>query len=119
MPPARRTSSTAQPTKPKFSVSALKAEVERHPFEFEHGGRDWAMAHAQDLNVWQINDLVDEVGTGKTTDAIVAMFKAALGDQWAEFSRIPLATWQLNELAQAYGEHCGINMGESKDSAAS
>jgi hypothetical protein len=121
MPPARRTNTATKPTatKPKFSVSALKAEVELVPFEFEHGGKDWVMAHAQSLSVWKIDELVDGTGTGKNTDAIVAMFQAALGDQWAEFSQIPLAGWQLNELAGAYGEHCGINMGESKDSAAS
>lgn len=119
MPPARRTPSTKTSTKPKFSVSALKAEVELVPFEFEHGGRDWVMTHAQALNVWQIDDLIAGVGTGMNTDAVTAMFKAALGDQWAEFSQIPLAAWQLNELAGAYGEHCGISMGESLDSAAS
>lgn len=121
MPPARRTTAaTTKPTtKPKFSVSALKPEVEREPFEFEHGGKDWVMVHSQDVDVWQINNLIVESGAKTNNDSIVAMFKGALGDQWPEFSRIPIAAWQLEELAKAYGEHCGVNLGESKGSATS
>lgn len=121
MPTARRTTATTTKpaTKPKFSVSALKPEVERLPFEFEHGGKDWVMLHSQDVDVWQINNLIVESGATTNTDAIVAMFKAGLGDQWPEFSQIPIAAWQLNALATAYGEHCGVNLGESEGSATS
>lgn len=115
MPPARRTNTAT--TKPKFSVSALKPEVEYEPFPFEHGGQDWLMLHTQDVDVWQINNIVTESGATNNTDAIVAMFQGALGDQWAEFSKIPLKPWQLNELAKAYGEHCGVDLGESEGSA--
>lgn len=117
MPPARRTNTAT--TKPKFSVSALKPEVEREPFEFEHGGKDWSMLHTQDVDVWQINNLVTESGAKTNNDAIVAMFRGALGNQWSEFSQIPLAAWQLEELAKAYGEHCGVDLGESEGSATS
>ncbi len=114
MPPARNTKATAAATtKPKFSISALKSENDRTPFVFEHGGRDWSMVHSQDLDVWQLNNLVEAASGTTNTDAVAAMFRAALGDQWAEFSKIPLAAWQLNELAGAYSEHCGISMGES------
>jgi hypothetical protein len=121
MPTARRTpaAGTKPTTKPKFSVSALKPEVEHEPFPFEHGGKDWVMVHSQDVDVWQINNLVTDGGGATNTDLVAAMFRAALGDQWAEFSSIPMAAWQLEALSQAYGEHCGVDLGESEGSATS
>ncbi|MFC5187136.1 hypothetical protein [Actinomadura harenae] len=98
-----------------FNLNTVQKEVELRPWRVVWGpeNKRWTFAHMQELDTW---DLIAAAGKGDNA-ATIEMFKAALGpDQFREFRKIPLPQWAAEELFNAWGEHCGVDVGESSGS---
>ena len=96
-----------------FNLDQVAAEVRQDPFRVHFGGRRFEFAHMDTLDVWQ---LVAGAGQGEV-GSLIAMFKAALGeDSYKEFRKIPLPQKAANDLFEAWGEFCGVDVGESEGS---
>ncbi|GGP56060.1 hypothetical protein [Streptomyces abikoensis] len=96
-----------------FNLDAVQAEVDLSPWRVHWAGRRWEFAHMQALNVWE---LVEAAEAGDT-QAMVGIFKAALGGQWQDFHATPLPQYKLRALFDAYRRHSGLEPGESGASA--
>ncbi|WP_030670705.1 hypothetical protein [Streptomyces rimosus] len=92
-----------------FNLDAVEAEVELRPFRFHWKRRRWEMEHLQGLDVWGLMEAAEQGETG----AMLGVFQAALGDDFAEFHKIPLPQYKLKPLFDAYRHHCGLAEGES------
>ena len=98
-----------------FNLDAVRHEVDLPPFPLQWSGRRWDFAHVQSLSVW---DLL-EAAEGGDVEAMIGVFRTALGEHWPAFRALPLAQYQLQALFKAYQEHCGMALGESPASASS
>jgi hypothetical protein len=98
-----------------FNLDAVQSEVDLTPFVVQWSGRRWTLAHLQGLSVW---DLL-EAAEGGDIEAMIGVFRTALGNDWGTFRALPLPQYQLKALFDAYQEHCGMPPGESPASASS
>lgn len=111
---ARKTLRPADDQPFDFNLDTVEAESDLRPFRVHHGGRRWQLAHMQAINIW---DLLFEEDTQE--QAALRIFEAALGDQWAEFRKVPLPMHKVRNLFAEYQKHCGVELGESSASTAS
>jgi hypothetical protein len=104
------------PDSPKvFNLNAVKVEAKDHPpFRFTWGpkGQRWEMKHRELIDQLPVY----EAAARNQAEATLLSLKAALGDQWEEFRKIPLLPEQMEKLTDAYDEHCGADEGESSGS---
>ena len=93
-----------------LNLNAVKAEKECRPFRFLWGpdNKRFEMAHQQTLDQLPIM----EAYTRSEVHGLLATLRQALGDQWAEFRKIPLNDRQRDALMEGYAAHCGIDLGE-------
>ncbi|MFF5703392.1 hypothetical protein ACFY7H_12925 [Streptomyces sp. NPDC012794] len=111
MPGRTATTSDSQPF--DFNLDAVQAEAELMPFRVHFGGRRYALAHLQSLDVWDLVEIAERGDTGAT----LGVLKAALGETFTEFRKNPLPQYKLKQLFEAYQKHCGLLPGESDASA--
>lgn len=95
-----------------FNLDAIKSEVELTPFRVHFDGRRWEFAHMEGLDIW---DLV-EAAEGGEIRAMIGVFKAALGDDFADFRKVKLPQFKMKAMFTAYRKHCGMEPGESEAS---
>lgn len=100
-----------------FNLDAVRAEVDLTPWRVHFGGRRWEFAHPQSIDVWSILAMDNE--TTSEIAAMTAVFKVALGEQYEEFRKIPLPTYKLKALFEAYQRYGGVEPGESSASSGS
>lgn len=92
-----------------FNLDAVQAEVDLTPWRINWKNRRWQFEHLQNLDVWALL----EAAEGGDTKATAGIFRQALGDQWAEFRKIPIPQYKMKALFEAYKQHCGLEPGES------
>lgn len=114
---SRTASKTTTPdNKPfDFNLDAVQAESALEPFRFNFAGQRFTMAHLEALDV---HDLLAAAGQGDI-GMMVSAFKAALGEEYTKFRKVPLPQYKLKALFAAYQEHCGVESGESPASPTS
>ncbi|MEV7364244.1 hypothetical protein ACWENS_10735 [Streptomyces sp. NPDC004532] len=95
-----------------FNLDAVQAEVELRPFRVHFNGRRWEFAHMEGLDIW---DLV-EAAEGGEVRAMIGIFKAALGEDFADFRKVKFPQYKMKALFTAYRKHCGLEPGESEAS---
>ena len=95
-----------------FNLDAVQAEVELRPFRVHFNGRRWEFAHMEGLDIW---DLV-EAAEGGEVRAMIGIFKAALGEDFADFRKVKFPQYKMKALFTAYRKHCGREPGESEAS---
>lgn len=112
--PARKNLRPADDQPFDFNLNAVRAEVDLSPWRILWGpdNKRWTFRHLEELDEWSLVAAADK-GEGA---AMMAIFKEALGDQWAEFRKIPMPRYAAKELWKRYREHCGIEEGESNGS---
>lgn len=99
-----------------FNLDAVEAEVDLTPWRVHFGGRRWEFAHPQAIDVWGVM-AEDEKGSSSEIAAMVAVFTVALGEeQFPEFRKIPLPSFRLKALFEAYQRYGGVEPGESEGS---
>jgi hypothetical protein len=98
-----------------FNLDAVEAEIDLTPWRVHFGGKRWTFRHLEELDEWH---LVEAAERGEAS-AMMAIFKQALGDQWAEFRKLKLPRFQARRLWTEYQKHCGEEPGESDGSTAS
>lgn len=98
-----------------FNLDAVQAEVDLSPWVVHWDGRRWEFAHMQGLDVWALM----EAAEGGDTQAMTGIFRAALGDQWEAFRKVPLPQYKLKALFDGYRSHSGLAEGESPASSGS
>lgn len=113
---ARKTLKPADDQPFDFNLDAVAAEVDLAPWRVHFGGRRWEFKHPQEIDVWDVMDRDVKSETG----AMLAVFETALGpDQFGEFRKIPLPSYKLKALFEAYQKYGGVEPGESEGSTAS
>lgn len=97
-----------------FNLDAVKAEVELIPFKFHWNGKRWTLAHALELDMWDLIEAADMGDLRSMSDAL----RVALGDEkkWDEFRKIPMPQYKMKALFEAYQRHSGVEPGESQRS---
>lgn len=108
-------SNTKTATDGVFDVDALIAEAQHKPFRFAFAGREWAMRHMADLDVWQMFDAAKRGDDG----AVEEIFRLALGDEWGEFRSHFMPQHALQAIFERYQKHAGMEPGESRASSGS
>jgi hypothetical protein len=106
---------TAKPADDKpfdFNLDAVKAEVDLTPFRVHFDGRRWEFAHMEGLNVWELV----EAAEGGEVRAMIGIFQAALGDDFADFRKVKFPQYKMKALFAEYRKHCGMQPGESEAS---
>lgn len=98
-----------------FNLDSVVSEIDLSPFRVHFAGRRWEFRHMQDLDVWELVAAAE----GGDTGAITQMFQIALGDQIAEFRKIPLPQFKMKELFEAWQKFSGLEAGESQASTGS
>lgn len=92
-----------------FDLDAVGREAEGEPFTFTFGGEEYVLPAQPDMRV----------ATAASAGRLEEMLERMLGpDQWARLqaSPAPFTSVQLDALLTAYGEHLGIDMGNSEAS---
>lgn len=92
-----------------FNLDAVKAESDLVPFRVHFDGRRWDFDHMESLDIW---DLV-EAAEGGEVQAMIGVFKTALGDNFTDFRKVRLPQYKMKALFDAYRKHCGLEPGES------
>ena len=95
-----------------FDLDVFVKEAKKEPFRFRLAGREFTAAHMADID-WL------PVAGGKDFSGLLTgheFLKLALGDQWEEFTEIPLASGGYNELQRRWYAHSGVELGESQGS---
>lgn len=101
-----------------FNLNAAQAETELKPFRFvwatkDNPNRRFTMQHLEALNVWPLASLAD----AGDLSAAIAIFKAALGEEWDDFQAVPMPRFKVKALFESYQKHCGLESGESQASS--
>jgi len=89
-----------------FDLDALRREAEGEPFYFTFDGDDYELPPQPDFRV----------ATAASAGRLEEMLERLLGEeQWERLaaSPAPFTRDQLEALLEAYGEHLGIDMGNS------
>jgi hypothetical protein len=112
------TAKTADDKVFEFNLNAVQAEVELTPFRFmwatpDDPNKRFSMVHMQALDIWP---LMSDASNGEL-GAMLAAFEAAMGDDFAEFKKVPLPQYKLKALFDEYRKHCGAD--DAGESAAS
>ena len=98
-----------------FDLDVFVKEAKKEPFRFRLAGREFTAAHMADID-WL------PVAGGKDFSGLLTghkFLKLALGDQWEEFTEIPLSSGGYNELQRKWYAHSGVELGESQGSGGS
>src|ERR1051325_1644962 len=95
-----------------FNLDAVKCEVELRPFTVHYDGRRWARPHMEGLDIWDLA----EAAEGGEVSAMIGVFKAALGDDYADFRKVKFPQYKMKALFAEYRKHCGLEPGESEAS---
>jgi hypothetical protein len=98
-----------------FNLDAVKAEVASTPFRVHWDGRRFSFQHMQDLDCWELLAAAD---SGEA-NAVMGSLRLALGDEWADFRKVPMPQYKLMPLFKAWQKHCGMEPGESSASSGS
>lgn len=99
-----------------FNLDAVEAEIDLTPWRVHFGGRRWEFKHPQAIDVWGLM-AEDEKGSSSEISAMIGVFTVALGEeQYAEFRKIPLPSFRLKALFEAYQQYGGVEPGESEGS---
>jgi hypothetical protein len=69
----------------------------------------------QDLDCWELLAAAD---SGEA-NAVMGSLRLALGDEWADFRKVPMPQYKLMPLFKAWQKHCGMEPGESSASSGS
>jgi hypothetical protein len=94
---------------PPFDLRALAHDETHVPFRFiADDGNEFTLPEPGDL----------DIGIVSTLDGSqpVELFRFLLGDQWDAFAASGTPMRKLNPLLKAWGEHSGIDLGESSAS---
>lgn len=95
-----------KPVPSSIDLDTIAAEVDLEPFSVTWQGQEWSFAHVESLDSWEI-DQAKEDGDD------VAILAMALGEQWKDFSSLPIPLGLMKKIMDGYREHCGISVGES------
>ncbi|MER5862205.1 hypothetical protein [Kitasatospora sp. NPDC002040] len=99
-----------------FNLDVWVAEAKRDPFRFALGGTTFVLPAASDLD----KAILSEVNTESPSAAdIVALLRAGLADQWADFDKLPVPISAVGELFRRWQRHEGVTPGEPEPSPAS
>lgn len=99
-----------------FNLDALENEArntnKEQYFRFTLGGREWALPPLGTLDRKTITSV-----DGEDPESMMKAFKVGLGDaDYAAFDELDLTIDGLTLLNDAWAEHSGITVGESKAS---
>ena len=98
-----------------FDLDVFVKEARKEPFRFRLAGREFTATHMADIDWLPVAGGKDF--TGQLTGH--EFLKLALGEQWEEFTAIPLASGGYNELQRRWYAHSGVELGESAGSGGS
>jgi hypothetical protein len=102
----RSTNGRTTPRKTKVGIDLDKIDNEatdKAPFTFRHGGKEWTLGSAQDM------DFFDIVEYGSSPAGQAVLICKLLGDQLEEFRAVgPIPARKINALMDAYQEHYGL-----------
>jgi hypothetical protein len=92
-----------------FDLRALEHEATRAPFQFiADDGTTFTLPDPGDLPIGVVNDLDGE--------EVVKVFRSLLADDWDAFAASGTPMRKLQPLLQAWGDHYGMDLGESSAS---
>lgn len=94
-----------------FDLDALQRTETREPFAFKTAGQTFHLATPEDLD-WHHQATFAEGDP-------VTVISLLLGDEFADFDRLTLPGWKIEQLLWAWAKHNGISVPESEASSTS
>jgi hypothetical protein len=109
----------SEQTPKKFSLTKAYSEVAQPPFEFDWNDQDFTLPHMGELD-FRVRARLQDMDGATNVDDVKFLLTAVLGDeQGARFLNTNLPDRAILMLLKQWGEHSGVETGESEASNSS